>query len=173
MAIRWGKFLILNGHRAIKLSSRAGFSVSVIGLLNYRPKQYQWRIDLNFILQIGANAGQKVWIRIPFGTHKHLVALFHKRKKLCLLEPLATERCWMDVDSQCIRSQKKFNARPVKTNRKKTYVSSDKTNVHVLNIYDQWANDFPEFWRQMFVMVADFESWRAKFFQGSAKLSVR
>ena len=37
--------MTLNGHRAIKFSSRTGFSVSVIGLLNYRPRQYPQRID--------------------------------------------------------------------------------------------------------------------------------
>ena len=44
--------------------------------------------------------------------------------------------------------------------------------MHVLNIYDQWANDFPEFWRQMFIMVADFDE-KKKFFQWSAKLSAK
>ena len=40
---------------------------------------------------------------------------------------------------------KKKNARPVKTNRKRANVSSDKTMGMCFYIYDQWANDFLEF----------------------------
>ena len=42
-------------------------------------------------------------------------------------------------------------------NRKRANASSDKTMGMCFYIYDQWANDFLEFWRQMFVMVADFD----------------